>query len=204
MTQRPWLRLNEERNEAMTDFQNTLTNGVDVGKLLATIDAIKANPELANFQFRAETEWKSGGHSRTRIQSFHGAGAEDTSRSNPFVVEADEPPVLLGSNAGPNAVEIVLAGLASCLAVGFAYNAAARGIRIDELSLSLAGNINLHGFLGLSEAVRPGYRDIRVTCRVKSDASREQLTELCEYVQKTSPVLDIIRNPVSVSVVLEA
>jgi len=188
----------------MTDFQNTLTNGVDVGKLLATIDAIKANPELANFQFRAETEWKSGGHSRTRIQSFHGAGAEDTSRSNPFVVEADEPPVLLGSNAGPNAVEIVLAGLASCLAVGFAYNAAARGIRIDELSLSLAGNINLHGFLGLSEAVRPGYRDIRVTCRVKSDASREQLTELCEYVQKTSPVLDIIRNPVSVSVVLEA
>jgi len=204
MTQRPWLRLNEERNEAMTDFQNTLTNGVDVGKLLATIDAIKANPELANFQFRAETEWKSGGHSRTRIQSFYGTGAEDTSRNKPFTIEADEPPVLLGSNAGPNAVEIVLAGLASCLAVGFAYNAAARGIRIDELSLSLAGNINLHGFLGLSEAVRPGYRDIRVTCRVKSDASREQLTELCEYVQKTSPVLDIIRNPVSVSVVLEA
>ena len=188
----------------MTDPQNTLTNGVDVGKLLATIDAIKANPELANFQFRAETEWKSGGHSRTRIQSFHGAGAEDTSRSNPFAVEADEPPLLLGSNAGPNAVEIVLAGLASCLAVGFAYNAAARGIRIDALTLGLAGNIDLHGFLGLSDKVRPGYRDIRVTCRVKSDASREQLLELCDYVQKTSPVLDIVRNPVVVSVALEA
>ena len=188
----------------MTDPQNTLTNGVDVGKLLATIDAIKANPDLANFQFRAETEWKSGGHSRTRIQSFHGADAEDTSRSKPFVMEADEPPVLLGSNAGPNAVEIVLAGLASCLAVGFAYNAAARGIRIDELTLGLTGDIDLHGFLGLSEKVRPGYRDIRVTCRVKSDASREQLMELCDYVQKTSPVLDIVRNPVGVSVVLEA
>lgn len=188
----------------MRDHQSNLPNGVDVDKLLATIDAIKANPDLANFQFRAETEWKSGGHSRTQIQSFHGAGAEDTSRSNPFAVEADEPPVLLGSNAGPNAVEIVLAGLASCLAVGFAYNAAARGIRIEELTLRLAGNVDLHGFLGLSEAVRPGYRDIRVTCRVKSDASREQLVELCEHVQKTSPVLDIIRNPVGVSVVLEA
>ena len=204
VTQRRRFCLNDERNEAVTDPQNTLTNGVDVGKLLATIDAIKANPELANFQFRAETEWKSGGHSRTRIQSFHGAGAEDTSRSKLFAVEADEPPVLLGSNAGPNAVEIVLAGLASCLAVGFAYNAAARGIRIDELTLGLAGNIDLHGFLGLSDKVRPGYRDIRVTCRVKSDASREQLMELCDYVQKTSPVLDIIRNPVSVSVMLEA
>ena len=204
VTRRHQFRLNEERNEAVTDLQNTLTNGVDVGKLLATIDAIKANPELANFQFRAETEWKSGGHSRTRIQSFHGAGTEDTSRSKPFAMEADEPPVLLGSNAGPNAVEIVLAGLASCLAVGFAYNAAARGIRIDELTLNVAGNIDLHGFLGLSEKVRPGYRDIRVTCRVKSDASREQLMELCDYVQKTSPVLDIVRNPVGVSVVLEA
>ncbi len=188
----------------MTDLQNTLTNGVDVGKLLATIDAIKANPKLANFQFRAETEWKSGGHSRTRIQSFHGAGAEDTSRSKPFDIEADEPPVLLGNNAGPNAVEIVLAGLASCLAVGFAYNAAARGIRIDALTLGLAGDIDLHGFLGLSDKVRPGYRDIRVTCRVKSDASREQLMEMFDYVQKTSPVLDIVRNPVGVSVVLEA
>jgi len=99
---------------------------------------------------------------------------------------------------------MVLAGLASCLAVGFAYNAAARGIRIDALTLGLAGNINLHGFLGLSDKVRPGYRDIQVTCRVRSDASREQLMELCEYVRRTSPVLDIIRNPVSVSVVLEA
>ncbi|MDA8248574.1 MAG: OsmC family protein [Rhodospirillales bacterium] len=188
----------------MTEPQNNLTNGVDVGRLLATIDAIKANPDLANFQFRAETEWQRGGHSRTRIQSFHGAGAEDASRGKPFVLEADEPPVLLGGNAGPNAVEMVLAGLASCLAVGFAYNAAARGIRIDALTLGLAGNINLHGFLGLSDKVRPGYQDIQVTCRVRSDASREQLMELCEYVQRTSPVLDIIRNPVSVSVGLEA
>ena len=171
----------------MTDPQNTLTNGVDVGKLLATLDAIKANSELANFQFRAETEWKSGGHSRTRIQSFHGAGAEDASRGKPFAMEADEPPVLLGGNAGPNAVEIVLAGLASCLAVGFAYNAAARGIRIEGLTLNVAGNIDLYGFLGLSGKIRPGYRDIRMTCRVKSDTTREQLMELCEYVQKTSP-----------------
>ena len=81
VTRRRRFRPNEERNETVTDPQNTLTNGVDVGKLLATLDAIKANPELANFQFRAETEWKSGGHSRTRIQSFHGAGAEDASRS---------------------------------------------------------------------------------------------------------------------------
>ncbi len=188
----------------MNDTPAPAVNGVDVAKLLATVAAIKAQPGLADFKFRAETDWKDGGHSRTRIQSFYGAGSEDASRSKPFVLEGDEPPVLLGGNAGPNAVEIVLAGLASCLAVGFAYNAAAQGIRIEEMNLRLEGDIDLQGFLGLSDTVRPGYRNILVSCRIRSDAPREKLLALGEYVQKTSPVLDIIRNPVTVSVAIEA
>ncbi len=177
-------------------------NGVNVDQLIGTINAIKDNPDLAHFHFRATNEWVSGGHSRTTIQSFYGAGSEDTSRSGPFILEGDEPPVLLGSNAGPNAVEAVLHALASCLAVGFVYNAAAQGVQVDGLEFDLEGDIDLHGFLGLSEQIRPGYQNIRVSYRVKSDAPREKLEELCEYVQKTSPVLDIIRNPIPVSVTL--
>lgn len=181
---------------------SVMQNGVNVNQLIDTINAIKDNPDLARFHFRAMNEWVSGGHSRTQIQSFYGAGAEDTSRSGPFILEGDEPPVLLGSNAGPNAVEAVLHALASCLAVGFVYNAAAQGIQVDGLEFTLEGDIDLHGFLGLSEQIRPGYQNIQVNYRVKSDAPREKLEELCEYVQKTSPVLDIIRNPVPVSVTL--
>lgn len=103
-----------------------VVNGVNVDQLVATINAIKDNPSLAYFKFRATNEWVNGGHSRTRVQSFTVAGQEDASRSKPFVLEGDEPPVLLGSNAGPNAVEAVLHALASCLAVGFIYNAAAQ------------------------------------------------------------------------------
>jgi uncharacterized OsmC-like protein len=95
-----------------------------------------------------------------------------------------------------------LHALASCLAVGFVYNAAAQGVQVDGLEFDLEGDIDLHGFLGLSEQIRPGYQNIRVSYRVKSDAPREKLEELCEYVQKTSPVLDIIRNPIPVSVTL--
>jgi uncharacterized OsmC-like protein len=141
-----------------------------------------------------------GGHSSTQIQGFYGAGSEDTSRASPFLLEGDEPPVLLGANAGPNAVEAVLQALASCLSVGFIYNAAARGIKVAELEFDLEGDLDLHAFLGLSDQVRPGYKSIRLSYRVKSDAPREKLEALCEYVQKTSPVLDIIRNPVPVSI----
>ncbi|MEW6239535.1 MAG: OsmC family protein [Chloroflexota bacterium] len=181
----------------------TLVNGVNVDQLVATVNAIKQNPGLARFQFRARNEWLDGGHSRTMIQEFYGAGQEDASRTKPFVLEGDEPPVLLGANTGANAVEAVLHALASCLAVGFIYNAAAQGINVESLEFELEGDLDLHAFLGLSDQVRPGYENIRLSYRVKSDAPREKIVELCNYVQKTSPVLDIIRNPVPVTVSLK-
>ncbi len=178
-------------------------NGVNVDQLVSTVEAIKEDPGLAEFRFRANTEWIEGGHTRTKVQGFYGAGAEDTSRAEPFYLEGDEPPVLLGANAGPNAVEAVLHALASCLAVGFIYNAAAQGITVESLDFDLEGELDLHAFLGLSDDVRPGYKSIELTYRVESDAPREKVVELCEYVQKTSPVLDLLRNPVPVSVKLE-
>jgi uncharacterized OsmC-like protein len=184
----------------MTTQTATLINGVNVDQLVATVSAIQQNPDLARFQFRAHNEWIDGGHSRTTIQGFYGAGQEDASRSRPFIVEGDEPPVLLGGNAGANAVEAVLHALASCLAVGFIYNAAAQGINVESLRFDLEGDLDLHAFLGLSDQVRPGYENIRLTYRVKSDAPREKIVELCDYVQRTSPVMDIIRNPVPVAV----
>ncbi len=185
----------------MTEQQETTTaNGIDVNQLVETIDAIKQDPALANFQFRAHTTWKGGGRSETRIQGFTGAGGEDTSRTAPLVLEGDEPPVLLGENKAPNAVEAVLHALASCLSVGFVYNAAAKGIRVDSLEFDLEGDLDLHGFLGLNRKTRAGYNKIRVTYNVEADAPREDLVELCNYVQDTSPVLDILRNPVDVDV----
>lgn len=187
----------------MTTRIATRLNGVDVDQLMSHVSAMQQDPDLACFEFRAHNEWINGGHSRSTIQGFHGAGQEDISRSRPFILEGDEPPLLLGANNGPNAVEVVLHALASCLAVGFIYNAAARGISVESLSFDVTGDLDLRAFLGLSDQVRPGYEAIRLNYRVKSDAPREKIVELCEYVQKTSPVLDILRNPVPVTVELE-
>jgi uncharacterized OsmC-like protein len=180
----------------------TFANGVNVDQMNETIEHVKENPELADFQFRAETEWVNGGHSRTEIDGFYGAGQEQTSRDKPFVLEGDEPPILLGNNAGPNSVEALLHSLGACLTVGVVYNAAARGIEIDQLNLQMEGDLDLHAFLGLKEPreSRPGYEQIRVNYEVKTDAPREEVEALCEYVQKTSPVLDMLRNPVPVQV----
>lgn len=177
-------------------------NGVNVEQLVETIDHVKENPDLAQFRFKAHNEWLGGARSRTTIDSFDHAGEENTSREETFILQGDEPPILLGQNTAPNAVEAVLHALASCLAVGFVYNAAAKGIQVQHLDFDLEGDLDLHGFLGLSEETRAGYQNIHVTYRVEADAPREDLEELCRYVQDTSPVVDIIRNPVPLSIEL--
>lgn len=176
-------------------------NGIDVTQLVETVEAIKQDPTLAKFQFRAKSHWQGGGRCQSVIESYYGAGSEQH-HTQPHIVNGDEPSLLLGQDSGPNAVETVLAALASCLAVGLAYNAAARGITLEAVDFELEGDLDLRAFLGLSDSVRPGFDAIRLTYRIQADAPREQLEELCAYVQRTSPVLDIIRNPVPVSIEL--
>jgi uncharacterized OsmC-like protein len=184
----------------------TVRNGIDVQALTETIEAIEAKPELALFTFRASTSWKEGTHSTAEIGSFLHAGKEDETRKEAFRLVGDEPPVLLGRNLGLNAVELVLAALGFCYSVGYVANAAARGIEIEEMSYELEGDIDLRNFLGISDEARPGFSEIRAKARVKAQgASEQELKELCAYVQDTSPVKDVLANPVPVktSIVVE-
>jgi uncharacterized OsmC-like protein len=174
-------------------------NGVDVERLGQTIQAIQKDPGLAKSQFRATNRWVNGGHNRSSIQGFYAAGQEDMSRTKPFVLDADEPPALLGQDKGANPVEFVLHALAACVTTSLVYHAAARGIKLESVESQLEGDLDLRGFLGLSDQVRRGYKEIRVKFNVKSDASPEQLEELTKF----SPVYDIVSSPVPVSIQVE-
>lgn len=182
----------------------TTRNGVDVERLVATVGAVQADPGVARFTFRARSTWEQGGRSTGEIREFEHAGTTTTAeRPEAFRLTGDEPPVLLGTNAGPNAVELVLQALAFCYAVGYAYNAAARGIDIEELRYEVEGDLDLHRFLGL-EGPRAGFTAIRAKGWVRSpNASPEELEALCQYVQDTSPVRDILAGAVPVATDLE-
>ncbi len=187
----------------MQKQQQQIVNGVNIDQMVDTINSIEETPSLAKFTFRAKNEWIDSGHNRTTIKDFYGAGQEDTSRDKAFVLDADEPPVLLGENHGPNPVEYVLTGLAGCLTTSLVLYAAAQGIKIEEVKCELEGDLDVQGLLGLSEDVRNGYENIRVTFKVRGDASEEQLEELVQLAQRRSPVFDIVSNPVPVSVRME-
>ncbi len=179
-----------------------IVNGVDVGQLFNTIEAIKGTPDIAKFKFRATNEWIHGGHNRTTVTDFYGA-QQDHDHLNAFVLDEDEPQVLLGEDKGPNPVEYLLTGLIGCLTSSLVYHAAAKGIEIKGVKSRLEGDIDLRGFLGLSPDVKVGYENIRVYFKIDADVSDEQKEELIKMAQKYSPVFNTVSNPTPVWVNLD-
>jgi uncharacterized OsmC-like protein len=162
-------------------------NGVDTENLRLLIDRVANHPEEGKFTFRTVTSWDSNAHSTTRIRGF--------------TLESDEPAGLLGGDKAPNAVELILGALGSCLSVGVVYHAALRGIRIRALRFEIEGQLDVRAFLGLSGA-RPGYQHIQVTVNLDSEAERTDLQDLLEQVIRTSPVADIISHHVPLDISL--
>jgi len=187
----------------MTTTANESTrNGVDTATLFATLDAVRAAPEAAKFQFRADNEWISGTHSRSTIHGFHGVGAERT-HEHTFRFDADHPEVLVGRDNGPTPVEYVLHALAACLTAGLANIAAARGVTLTEVHSTVSGDIDLNGLLGLDPDVRNGYQQIKVSFVLRGD-DPEKLRKVVEQSRRRSAVLDIITNGVPVSIDVDA
>jgi uncharacterized OsmC-like protein len=185
----------------VTQVLERFRNGVDTEQMYGTLDAIKAQPELGVFQFRAVNHWLDGAHNRTTIQQFYGAG-QDGSRTQPFVIDAGEPAVLLGTDTGANPAEHLLHALAACLTTSLVYVAAARKVRLTEVRSTIEGDMDVRGALGLSDEVRNGFTRIRVSFEVKGDAPEEKLREVVERARQRSAVYDMVTNgvPVELSV----
>ena len=147
----------------MSAVTNTVRNGVDTEQMFATLDLIKAQPELARFQFRASNRWIDGAHNRSTIQGFYAAGGEDTTRTEAFEVDAGEPAILLGADTGANPAEYLLHALAACLTTTIVYVAAARKVQLTSVESTLTGDMDVRGALGVDDVgvhLREALRDV--------------------------------------------
>jgi uncharacterized OsmC-like protein len=174
-------------------------NGVDTPKLLATIQAVGAQPELAKFQFRAQNHWIAGTGSETTMFGFFGAGGEHKHVSSCTAV-ADHPEVLCGADRGPTPVEWLLHALASCLMAGVGNIASARGVKLNKVAVNIEGEIDLRGLLGLAKDVRNGFQRIEVSFDIDGDAPPEKLADIVRQSKARSAVYDVVTNGVDVGI----
>lgn len=174
-------------------------NGVDVEFLLGAREMLTEAPEAAQFKWRAKCDWVHGTHSRTSVEGFFGLGEEQNHKSE-YTFDADHPEVFSSEDRGATPVEIVLAGLASCLTAGVAAVAQHREIQLNSVSATLEGDMDVQGILGIDSDVRNGFGGIKVTYNIDADASQEDIEALVAQSQKRSAVYDMITNPTNVTV----
>ena len=184
----------------MTAVTGTTRNGVNIDTMFATLDLIKAQPELARFQFRASNRWIDGAHNRSTIKGFYAAGGEDTTRSELFELDAGEQAILLGTDTGPNPAEYLLHALAACLTTTIVYVAAARKVQLRAVESTLTGDMDVRGALGVDDEPRNGFEHIGISFRVTGDAPAEKLREVVERATQRSAVYDMVTNGVPVAV----
>ena len=181
------------------DTNDGTINGIHMETLQGTVNAIEQEPNLGQCKFRARNKWLGGNHNSTTITGFYGANQEIAHKQT-FELHADEPPILAGNDEGANPVEHLLNALAACVTTSMVAHAAVRGIHIEELESELEGDIDLRGFLGLSEEVPKGFTDIRIKFRVKADVDNmERLKRLTAY----SPVFNTITQGAYVDIQVE-
>jgi uncharacterized OsmC-like protein len=179
--------------------KTSVNNGVNVDALMAAREALKGAPQAARFTWRASCKWQHGTHTNSKVQGFHGLGAEQKHKTE-FSFEADHPEVFASEDFGATPVEYVLVALASCLTAGVAAVAQNRGIQLRSVEAKIEGAMDIQGILGIDSDVRNGYDDIKVTFSIDADASRKDIEALVAQSQKRSAVYDIVTNPTNIRV----
>jgi len=177
-------------------------NGVNVEDLILTIEAVKSQPEIGKFRFNVSNRWLGGGHNRSTVNGFRGA-MQDLEHSTNFVMDAGEPPVMLGKDEGANPVEFLLHALAACVTTSMVYHAAGEGIEIEAVESTIEGDLDLRGFLGIDPKVRNGYERIRMSMKIKSKADDRAWSKLIKLGPSFSPVFDSITKGVPVDLIAE-
>jgi uncharacterized OsmC-like protein len=153
-----------------------------------TQSALTVDPAQALARFTVTSRGVDGLHRNVQIRDFS--------------VAVDEPPVLGGTDKAPNPVEYALTALATCQEITYRLHADALGIPLNDVSVTLEGEIDLRGFFAAAEGVRPGFLWIEGKVAFDSPASPEQLQQLKRVVDSHCPVLDLLRNatPVKISI----
>ncbi len=183
----------------MTTTDKTTDNGVNVQALLDARKALSEAPEAAKFQWRAKCEWLRGTHSRSTVEGFFGLGEEQKHKST-FTFDADHPEVFASEDHGATPVEIVLAGLASCLTAGIASVAQLREIQLRSVTATVEGGMDIQGILGMDSDVRTGFDGIKVTYKIDADATPDEIKAIVAQSQKRSAVFNVVTNPTNVTV----
>lgn len=173
-----------------------MMNGVNAQVLGTVVETIKKQPEMAKVAFQVQTQWKIGdGFKITSTCKDFRIGGQTIERQQGFTLTSDFPKELGGASEGPTVCEICMASVGSCISQTIVAYATMMGIQLDAIRIETEGDVDIRGFTGVSEQVKPGAQEFRLIIHLKSKtASKEQLEKLYELGKKFSPAMDTLTH----------
>lgn len=138
---------------------------------------------------------------RPRVHTSLVAGTTTTVRTSAGRHEftIDEPAALGGDDSGANPVEHLLAALGACQVISYQVWAAKLGLNVERIDIGVTGDLDVRGFFGLDEDVRPGFQSVHVQARITGPETQERYEELTRIVERHCPVLDVLTAGVRVT-----
>src|SRR3954454_18731493 len=158
---------------------------LDFDAFESTREAVAQDPSTGQGSFTTVTTWQDGARAHTTARSFS--------------IETDEPAPLGGTDAAVDPMELVLAAVGTCLTIGWVTQARKRGVDYRDLQIEVSGNYDLRGYLDIDDDTRPGFTDISYTVTVDTVSSPEQLAEIKDGAERTSPMSDNVLNSTPVN-----
>jgi uncharacterized OsmC-like protein len=101
-----------------------------------------------------------------------------------------------GAGTGACSGDLLLGALAACAQITCQMVAAAMAIPTEGIDVTVEGDLDLQGTLGISKEVPIGFQSIRVNFDVRAPrASAEQLSALRAKTEQYCVVMQTLQNP---------
>jgi uncharacterized OsmC-like protein len=153
------------------------------GALDSLSNAIQSNPEKARVKYAPATAVLENGL-KCRVRGPSGEH-----------IETDMPTVMGGTGSGPNPGWFFRASLAACCSTVIAAQAARLGIDLTKLEVTVEGEGDNRGMLGLDNRISAGHSAIRSNVEIGAkNATPKQLQELVGWAMDHSPVGRTVRD----------
>lgn len=172
-----------------------MKNDINVEALKGYMSQLSQGNEPGSIDYSLNLEWIGGTQTKVHTQEIV---LDNNIQKRDFTFMIDEPLELLGKNEYPTPQEYLLAGMGSCMMVGFAVGASMKGIELEKLNIKIESGLDLNGFLQTKPGSPIPLKQVNYVIEVEGSGTKEEFDEIHEVVKKTSPNRATIANAIEI------
>lgn len=161
-----------------------MKNGINTEALKGYMSQLSNKEQPGSIDYNLNLEWVGGTQTKVHTEKIV---LDNNTENRDFTFMIDEPVELLGKNEYPTPQEYLLAGMGSCMMVGFAVGASMKGIELKKLNIKIKSGLDLNGFLQTQPGATIPLKKVEYVIEVEGSGTKEEFDEIHQVVKNTSP-----------------